>query len=144
MSNQFNYSISKKTFGNFGNTQEAGNYINHLSRKIQTSKQSDCITFNSVSSQGEYLKSMNNKIERNNNFFSFNKANLNMNLVNKLNLQNVCVLKDINGNCPANISSTAMPFLTYTIDPSGSLFGNSICGLNNYTNYLECIPNNGV
>lgn len=139
MSNQFNYSSGKRTFGNFGTSQEASSYIHGLSVKKQTAKQLDCISFNSLKSQGEYLKLKNTKISRADKFFSFNKANLSVNLVTKLNLENVCVIKNNDGICPTDISLNNIPYLNYLIDPSGNLFGNSTCGLDNYTNYLECI-----
>jgi len=138
MSNRFNYSSGKRTFGNFANSQESSSYIDNVSSKTQTSKQLDCISFNSVKTQGQYLKLKNTKISRADNFFSFNKANLNINLVTKLNLENVCVIKKNNDICPTDISLNTIPYLTYNIDPSGNLFGNSTCGLDNYTNYLEC------
>jgi hypothetical protein len=63
---------------------------------------------------------------------TFNESNLNRNLITKLNLLNVTVI-DTN-------PSSEPPYLAYNIDPSGALFGNSVCGLNNYNNYLECNP----
>jgi hypothetical protein len=138
MSNRFNYSSGKRTFGNFGKSQESSSYIDNLSSKTQTSKQLDCITFNSAKTQGQYIKLKNTKISRPDKFFSFNKANLYVNLVTRLNLEDACVIKTYDGTCPTDISLNTIPYLTYNIDPSGSLFGNSTCGLNNYTNYLEC------
>ena len=29
-----------------------------------------------------------------------------------------------------------IPFLDYNIDPSGNLFGNTICGINNWEKYM--------
>lgn len=138
MSNQYNYTSAKNTFGNFNNNYSSSDYIQNISRKTQTSKRLDCISFKRIGQQGQYINLKNRKVERNNKYFTFNKANLNMNLVNKLNLENLCVIKNNNGDCPTDISSNTIPILTYTIDPSGNLFGNSLCGLDNYTNYLEC------
>lgn len=138
MSNQYNYTAAKNTFGNFSNNYSSSNYIQNISTKNQTCKQIDCLSFKRTQSQNQYLKLKNAKIQRNNKFFTFNKANLNMNLVNRLNLENVCVIKNNTGTCPTDISLNSIPFLTYNIDPSGQLFGNSTCGLDNYTNYLEC------
>ena len=75
---------------------------------------------------------------------SFNKSNLNINLITQLNLRNVCVIKDkINNKCPTTIDVCTVPYLNYTIDPDGLLFGNTYCGANNYLNYLEYnIPQN--
>lgn len=142
MSNKFNYSNGIKTFGNFGTSQYASDYIENVSEKRVTHNRNDCIAFKNISTQGEYLKLKNIKITRKNKYSSFNKANLNMNLVNRLNLNNVCVIKKYTGTCPANINLNNIPNLTYIIDPSGSLFGDSICGLDNYTNYLECTQSN--
>jgi len=139
MSNQYNYTTAKNTFGNFGNNNSASDYIQNISTKTQTCKRIDCLSFKRTQDQNQYLKLKNTKIQRNNKYFSFNKANLNMNLVNKLNLENVCIIKNNDGNCPTDISLNTIPFLTYTIDPSGHFLGNSLCGLDNYTNYLECI-----
>ena len=37
---------------------------------------------------------------------------------------------------PTTISTDAVPYLDYNIDPCGNLFGNTICGINNYVNYM--------
>ena len=34
-------------------------------------------------------------------------------------------------------ANTNYPYLTYDVDPSGNLFGNTICGINNFVNYME-------
>ena len=50
---------------------------------------------------------------------TFNNSDLNINLFTKMNLENVTV-----------ISSNGV------IDPSGVLFGNTECGINNFENFL--------
>jgi len=80
---------------------------------------------------------------------SYNKSNLASNLVTKLDLQNydstfVPVIEK-NGNpstVPTEIIITpsTVPYLDYTIDPCGNLFGNTPCGLNNYRQYLVYNP----
>jgi hypothetical protein len=50
---------------------------------------------------------------------SFNTADLNINLFTKLNLKDVTVINE-NG----------------IIDPSGVLFGNTECGMNNFENFI--------
>ena len=68
---------------------------------------------------------------------SINKANLNINLISKLDLSGVDVIQDVSGNlAPSTITTTSIPFLDYNIDPNGSLFGNTICGINNFENYM--------
>jgi hypothetical protein len=50
---------------------------------------------------------------------------------------------DATGNkTPAQIVPTnPTPYLSYNIDVSGNLFGNSRCGINNYLNYVVYNPN---
>ena len=69
---------------------------------------------------------------------SIEKANLNINLITKLNLTGVPVIQDFSGNkiCPTTITTTTTPYLQYNIDPSGNLFGNTICGINNWEKYM--------
>ena len=77
----------------------------------------------------------------------FNKTNLVSGLYSKMNLENVCTL--INGfpcnnidTCAAcksavsvNSGSTNPLNWSNTIDPVGALFGNTPCGILNFTNY---------
>ena len=61
---------------------------------------------------------------------------LNINLITKLDLTNVPVIQNfINNDIPTTIVLTSIPYLEYNIDPSGNLFGNTICGINNYEKY---------
>ena len=54
-----------------------------------------------------------------------------------MDLTNVPVIQEFStGNVPTTITTTATPFLDYNIDPSGNLFGNTICGINNWEKYL--------
>lgn len=72
---------------------------------------------------------------------NFDKNQLYINLYTKLDLSdlsgNIPVISDLSGNTfPVTISTSVTPFLKYNIDPSGVLFGNTPCGINNYLNYL--------
>jgi hypothetical protein len=69
----------------------------------------------------------------------FNRANLYVNLYSQMDLSGVCPIVDLSGNCPTVIASTVTPSalnLDYVIDPSGVLFGNSTCGINNFTEFM--------
>jgi len=55
-------------------------------------------------------------------------------LITKLNLMDVNVVQ------PVDMSMNSIPYLYYNIDPSGQLFGNTVCGINNFLNYLEYNP----
>lgn len=80
-----------------------------------------------------------------------NKTQLSEGLNSKENLADVTTICDITNECCAyptgncSISKTTfvttnVPFFNYyKIDPRGALFGNSQCGILNYTNYM--VPN---
>ena len=52
-------------------------------------------------------------------------------------MEGVPVIADFSGNVvPSTITQSAIPFLDYNIDPSGVLFGNTICGANNYVSFM--------
>jgi hypothetical protein len=69
------------------------------------------------------------------------KRQLYSNLYTKLDLHdlsgNTPVISTLSGTFPANIDITIIaPFLEYNVDPSGNLFGNDVCGIDNYLNYV--------
>ena len=82
----------------------------------------------------------------------FNKSNLIVNLYSKEDLVDVCtVIKgypcDQINECtacdtPCTIDADLTePFnFNYTIDPQGTLFGNTPCGVNNFVHYMEFTP----
>ena len=54
-----------------------------------------------------------------------------------MDLTDVPVIQNFStGATPTTITTTADPFLDYNIDPSGNLFGNTICGINNFVRYM--------
>ena len=72
----------------------------------------------------------------------YNPANLNNNLVTQLNLLGVpVILENETHAAPAYLSTAVVPYIAYRIDPSGNLFGNTICGANNFTEYVEYTKN---
>jgi hypothetical protein len=76
-------------------------------------------------------------IKKNNCRASFNTGDLNVNLFTKLDLKNVCVVKNNTTNqCPTTLNQNSTFYENYTIDPDGVLFGNSQCGVNNFENYI--------
>ena len=71
------------------------------------------------------------------------------NLITKLDLQSsdssVVPVIQKNGIPPTVpteiiITSSTVSYADYTIDPCGNLFGNTLCGTNNYRNYLVYNP----
>ena len=85
----------------------------------------------------------------NNKLLSFNKSGLVAGIYSKMDLKNVCTL--INGfpcskidSCTACMSAVSIDTAstvplnwTNTIDPVGSLFGNTPCGIDNFTDYMK-------
>ena len=85
----------------------------------------------------------------NNKLVSFNKSGLVAGLYSKMDLKNVCTL--ITGfpcskidSCTACMSAVSIDTAstvplnwTNTIDPVGSLFGNTPCGIDNFTDYMK-------
>ena len=133
--------MGKNTFGVFKESNEAGEYI--LNKKAITTfcNPNICVPSRTLLTQSNRLLLRN----ANNIYFgisknTYNTSNLNVNLVTKLNLSDVPVIIDVSGNSPAQLNVTSIPYLDYTIDPSGNLFGNTICGTNNFQNYLQLNP----
>jgi hypothetical protein len=115
MSHSFKLSSGKKAFGVFSEPLEAGDYINKKKAK----------TINCNKKCNVYCEK------------TINNANLNINLITELDLTDVSVISNVNTDVsPTPFLPTDVPYLDYNIDPSGNLFGNTICGINNYVNYM--------
>lgn len=132
------------TFGVNLAVQNAGDYILQKKAKRSYCNISLCKQMNKVNSQSDLLllRKSNYLYNKCNSQF-FNTANLNVNLYTKLKLNGVKVLANSStGVSPTKIdpTSTDPSYITYTIDPCGELFGNTICGVNNYQNFLVYNP----
>lgn len=131
---------ARPTFGVNVGVQNAGDYILQKKAKRSYCNVSLCKPINNVKSQSDLLT-----LNKSNYLFnkcisrSFNKTNLNVNLFTKLDLKDVKVIADTStGQSPVfiNLVTKNPPYITYTIDPCGTLFGNTICGVNNFQNYV--------
>ena len=138
-SRPFNQYMGKNTFGVLKEPQDAGQYILNKTASTSFCAPNVCVPSRTITSQSSRLILRRaNKI-----YFSrcqdpYNTANLNINLVTKLNLRDVSVIQQNDPYAvPTYLDVTSIPYLDYTIDPSGSLFGNTICGTNNFQNYLR-------
>jgi len=139
MSRTFNTNSAKKAFGVFSEPLYASDYIYNKKAKTIFCNVNYCEPNIIVNTAANYLL-LKRAAELNNSnvIASINKRNLYINLITKLNLTNVPVIKDMtNDEIPAHINTNVIPYLTYNIDPKGVLFGNTPCGLNNYLSYLE-------
>jgi hypothetical protein len=69
-----------------------------------------------------------------------NPYDLYVNLISKLDLKGVTVIQSNNlaslGESPTEIDPNVVPFLDYIVDPSGALFGNTPCGINNFVELM--------
>jgi hypothetical protein len=113
-----NSSSANKAFGVFLESKDAGDYI-HKKKLKSAYNILDCPYQNAI-----------------------NNGNLNINLISKLDLRNVPVIQNFcSGDAPTTITACSVPFMDYNIDPSGNLFGNTTCGINNFEKYLvyECL-----
>ena len=132
MSNIFNVNSAKHTFGVFSEPQTAGDYL--YNKKAKT------LFCNSIRNKHLYYEKnllYKRSLQLSNKINIIDKTNLNINLITKLDLQNVPVIQDLSNNTiPSSINTTNIPYLTYNIDPSGVLFGNTVCGLYNYEKFI--------
>ena len=133
--------MGKNTFGVLKESQDAGQYILNKTASTSFCIPNVCVPSRTLASQrSRLIVRKANRI-----YFSrcqdpYNTANLNINLVTVLDLSGVPVIIDVSGNYPTNLDVTSIPYLDYTIDPSGNLFGNTVCGADNYQNYLKFNP----
>jgi len=139
-------------FGVIKPAQNAGDYILNKKAKNTYCNISLCRPQNKVVNQSDLtLLRKSNFLYNKCNSYNFNKTNLSINLLSKLDLTGIKVIaNNSTGESPTTIiplnSSTASylasnPYFTlYTIDPCGELFGNSTCGINNYQKYFVYNP----
>jgi hypothetical protein len=142
MAHSFKNFSAKAAFGANKESSEAGDYIFKKKARATYCASSMCPPRYNLNTQGDLnLLRTAKYIDRS---MPFNKNNLNINLVTKLDLTNVCVIEDASGNVCANdgIIYSEIPnfYNRYIIDPSGQLFGNTQCGVNNFLNYLVYNP----
>ena len=143
MSRPFKPYMGKNTFGVLKKPQDAGEYTQKKRASYSFCPPNVCVPSRTVATQGNRLLLR----EANRIYFSdcrdpYSIANLNINLVTKLDLTDVPVIQESASpySVPTNLSLSAIPYLDYTIDPSGNLFGNTVCGTDNFQNYLKFNP----
>lgn len=142
MSRAFTHYTAKPAFKRVNESLNASDYI--LKKKIQYSycAPNICHPNKNISTFGKYydLRAANKlKFYPNINFSD--ERQLYSGLYTKLDLYdlsgNTPVISSLTGTFPVTINtSTSDPFLEYNIDPSGNLFGNTTCGIDNYLNYV--------
>ncbi len=121
MSRPFSNNNGKNTFAQINQILDAGDYINKK-RNLYSRPKFCC----------------SNKYPP----YYINSNQLYINLITKLDLENIIVISDLKGNThPVKMDTAVDPYLIYNIDPYGELFGNTICGINNFEKYIRCNNN---
>jgi hypothetical protein len=136
MAHSFKSSSGYKAFGVFSEPQDAGDYIYNKKARATYCIPNSCKPSIKVGSESNYLlykRATKLAIYPCTN--TINKANLNINLITNLDLANFIVFTP--NTIPQPAVPPVPPYNTYNIDPSGNLFGNTICGINNYVNYMR-------
>jgi hypothetical protein len=137
MSRPFAKNNGKTTFAQIREPINAGQYTSIKKTKYTFCKPDYCHPNKNLYSQSNYmLLKQANKLATNS--CDINHTQLYMNLMTKLDLsENVIVATDLSGGSyPVKIDATVIPYLNYNIDPCGNLFGNTVCGINNFENYI--------
>jgi hypothetical protein len=140
MARSFKTNSGITTFGVSKEPLFASEYINKKKTIYSLCKKQTCPT---VTPQSD-LTSLNKFKNLNCDGANINSGNLEYNLITRLDLSGVVVIES--NKCPGEYISPAIisncecdcivPYLNYIIDPNGSLFGNTMCGRNNYREYL--------
>jgi hypothetical protein len=138
MRHSINSNTGKNTYGVFKESLNSSEYIYNKKAKTIYCKANICIPNKNIDTQNNLLLLKRSNNLNYNTYSKFNTSNLNINLYSKLDLNDIPVIRNNNTpfESPSTINTTTIPYLNYEIDPSGNLFGNSICGVLNFENYL--------
>lgn len=140
MSKFISTNSAKNTFAQLNTSINASDYIHK--KKLKNFCNSEiCYSNKKVYSQSNLL--MINKVTHfaANPHVYVNKNQLYSNLYTTLVLNELCgntpIISDLSGNTfPAIMDVNITPYLKYNVDPSGVLFGNNVCTLDNYLDYV--------
>ena len=142
MSRSFKTYPGRPTFEVYNEPLDAGEYIKNKRALATFCGANVCKPSRAVNTQGNLLL-----LNRANylNYYScgnIDTTNLYINLLTTLDLSDVPVIQSNTAPfiSPTTITSSATAYTSYVVDPSGNLFGNTTCGINNYENYLVYNP----
>lgn len=124
-----------QTFGQLSASRNASDYISNKKAKATYCNSKICLPKTPTSNQSNYLLSKKSNYIRYSTEKGENKNNLASGLNTTIDLLNVRVIQNNAGESPTTISTSSIPYLTYVIDPSGVMFGNTICGLNDINDF---------
>jgi hypothetical protein len=142
MARSFKTYPGRPTFEVFNEPLDAGEYIKNKRAIATFCGANVCKPSRAVNTQSNLLL-----LNRANylNYYScgnIDTTNLYINLLTTLDLSDVPVIQSNTAPfiSPTTITSSATAYTSYVVDPSGNLFGNTTCGINNYENYLVYNP----
>lgn len=142
MSRPFSHYFAKPSFATVNEPGDASSYTEKKRVKSAFCQPDICHPNKNIGSQSNLLLLRAANISTFNPCVNFDKTQLYTNLYTKLDLSdlsgNTPVVSDLSGNTfPVIIDTNVTPYLKYNIDPSGVLFGNDTCGINNYLNFVK-------
>ena len=140
MSRPFTPYTAKPSFAQVNGPMNSGQYIKQKKVQYSFCAPNICKPNKNIYTYEKYygLRAANS-LKFNSIFSSFNNSDLYAGLYTKLDLSilrgNTPVISTLTGTFPVTIN-TETPYLQYNVDPSGNLFGNTVCGINNFLNYV--------
>ena len=145
MAHAFSPIAAKPAFGNITQSDYASDYIQNKIAKLAYCSDVRNANCKKKFSQSELLLFNKGRLLNSYAFCAgtslINEANLVAGLYTESDLSGVAVLCDVSGDAcitPTAISSLDVPFYEhYLIDPDGQLFGNTPCGMTNFTKYMS-------
>jgi hypothetical protein len=132
MSRSFNLNPGKAAFGSMKESNNSGDNTNNILLKSFYCSNTCPRNTTRVKSQSEYLL-LQKARSLNSCSLPISNQNLNVNLISKITLDNMCVLKKNSTNvCNIDgIQSDVPIYLTYSIYPTSENYNNDYCVLNN-------------
>ena len=146
MAHSFKSSTGGKTFKVFAESSSSGVYTYNKKAQASYCIKNKCPINVNVGSQGNLILFNNARLLNANRSrcirtLGYDNTELYINLITKLDLSgNLPIITDLSGQAhPVSIDASnnpLPPYLTYDVDPSGVLFGDTICGINNYVRFM--------
>jgi hypothetical protein len=139
MAQSFKTYSAKNTFGVFKEPLDSGQYTYYKKLKYTYCSPNLCHPNKNIGSENNLILLKQANLLK---YYStypivFNNYNLYSNLITNLDLSGVSVMSNMITNIsPTKINISDEPYLSYNIDPNGNLFGNTICGINNFVDYM--------
>jgi len=156
----FNNNKAKKDFGSLNEPTNSSDYIKNKKSKLlynnTIKKNRNCIetSYENLHLIKNGFLNYYNTLQ--NGIIPFNKTNLQINLITKMNLEcvptlssNIIYQKQISSTTSPTSPTGTLPFIDYfdtttnypfwvlyDVDPTGKLFGYNACSINHYLNYI--------